>query len=111
MATNYVQPGKVITLTAPATQTSGSVVKVGSLVGIAMAAAASGAEVEVCVEGVFTVDKATGSAWTEGEKIYWDAAASKFTDTSTSNTLCGYAVAAAASGATSGTILLKQMGG
>lgn len=48
--------------------------------------------------------KATGSAWVVGEKIYWDDTAKKFTDVSTSNTLCGYASAAAASGDTTGSL-------
>ena len=48
--------------------------------------------------------KATGSAWTIGEKIYWDPIAGKFTDVSTSNTLCGYAANVAASGDTTGSI-------
>lgn len=57
------------------------------------------------VEGLIKdAPKATGSAWTMGEKIYWDAVAGKFTDVSTSNTLCGYAAAPAASGDTTGSI-------
>lgn len=112
MATNYKQPGKVLTLTAPATVTSGSFYKVGSLVVCATADAASGAEFEGYTEGVFTVTKethATDQAWTEGLAIYWDNSNSRFTITSTSNTRVGYAAAAAASTASTATLLLKQM--
>lgn len=36
----------------------------------------------------------TGAAWAVGDKIYWDDTAKKFTKTSTSNTLVGYALEA-----------------
>lgn len=111
MATNKVQDGDTLTLTAPATVTSGLTYKVGSLIVVAMASAASGAAFPAATKGVFTLVKATGSAWTEGEKLYWDATASKWTDVSTSNTLAGYAEAAAASGDTTGNVFLCQIGG
>jgi predicted RecA/RadA family phage recombinase len=51
--------------------------------------------------------KATGEAWTLGAKLYWDASAGKFTTTSTSNTLCGRAGAAAASADTTGSVIFN----
>ena len=48
---NYVQEGNTITVTAPATVTSGQLVVVGSISGVAAFDAASGADVEVTVEG------------------------------------------------------------
>ena len=48
--------------------------------------------------------KATGEAWTMGQKLYWDNTAKKFTTTATSNTLCGYAAAPAASADTTGSV-------
>ena len=51
----------------------------------------------------------TGAAWVLGDKIYWDDTAKKFTKTSTSNTLCGYALEAKASGdAVSGLIAFNS---
>lgn len=50
--------------------------------------------------------KATGVAWTVGLAIYWDNSAAKFTTVSTSNTLRGFAVTAAASGDTTGDVQL-----
>lgn len=41
--------------------------------------------------------KAAGAAWAVGDALYWDASAKAFTKTSTANTACGYALAAAAS--------------
>ena len=43
--TNYIQKGDTITVTAPATITSGSLVVVGSIVGVAACDAESGADV------------------------------------------------------------------
>jgi hypothetical protein len=34
----------------------------------------------------------TGAAWAVNDPIYWDATNSRFTKTSTSNTLCGHAL-------------------
>ena len=56
---NYVQEGNTITVTAPATVTSGQLVVVGSINGVAAFDAASGADVEVTVEGVFELPKVT----------------------------------------------------
>jgi predicted RecA/RadA family phage recombinase len=112
MATNYVQPGNVVTLTAPSGGVvSGSFYKIGSLVVCAMASAAVGAEFEAALNGVWSVTKethATDQAWTEGMAVYWDNTNSRFTKTSTSNTRCGYAAAAAGSTASSGQLLLVQ---
>lgn len=41
--------------------------------------------------------KAAGAAWSIGDSLYWDDTAKNFTKTSASNTLCGYALAPAAS--------------
>lgn len=40
--------------------------------------------------------KAAGAAWSVFDPLYWDDAAKAFTKTSAGNTLCGYALAAAA---------------
>ena len=44
--------------------------------------------------------KATGEAWTTGQAIYWSAANTNFTTTSSGNTACGYALAPALAGDT-----------
>lgn len=103
----YVQPGEVVTLTAPTGGVvSGTPYRIGSLVVIAAASAAEGARFSAHVTGVFRVPKAAGAAWTEGEKLYWDDTAKAFTPSATGNTLAGVAVMAAAEGATSGAIRL-----
>lgn len=104
---NYIQRGDTITLTAPAAVTSGSGVKVGSIVGIATADAASGADVEVLLVGVVDVAKASAEAWTVGALVYWDDTAGNFTTTSTSNTLAGVAVAVAGNPSATGRVRLN----
>lgn len=103
---NFVSEGVALDLTAPAAVTAGDPVKVGGLIVVPAADAASGDTFVGYVHGVFDVDKATGAAWAEGDTLYWDDTAKKFTKTTTSNTKCAVAVAAAASGDTTGRVKL-----
>ena len=104
---NFVQPGDVITLTAPVGGVeSGSPVKIGSLVVIPAADAAAAAEFEGKRTGVFSVSKVSAQAWTEGALIYWDNAAELFTTVAGGNTLVGFATAAAANPSSTGYVYL-----
>ena len=110
MAQNYVQHGEVLPVVAPSGgYSSEQVIKAGSVVGIALKDAAEGETCEVALTGIWTVAKATGTAWSTGDKLYWDATNSVFTKTATSNTAAGYAAADALSAAASGNILLRQI--
>lgn len=77
---NFVQPGDVITFTAGATLTSGQVVRIGALLGIAAGAIANGAVGEAYLTGVFTVPKVSGAVIAQGERLVWDASAAAFDD-------------------------------
>jgi predicted RecA/RadA family phage recombinase len=68
---NFVQPGDVITLIAPANVKSGEVVSVGAFVGIAAYDAAKDSEIEVALTGVYELPKAA-AAVTQGDLAYWD---------------------------------------
>lgn len=103
----FVQPGEQISVTAPAAVASGVGVLVGSLFGVSAHSAASGAAVEIATRGVYTLAKATGAAWTQGARIYWDDTAKNCTTTASTNKLIGVATAAAASGDTTGNVLLS----
>lgn len=98
---NFVQPGKVLTLTAP----SGGVVtsiayKIGDLIVVATATVAQTLPFEAFVgPGVISYTKPGSQAWAEGVKVYWDDSAKKFTTTSGGNTLAGVAVEVVGSGA------------
>ncbi|ABE64068.1 conserved hypothetical protein [Nitrobacter hamburgensis X14] len=107
MAKNFIQPGDTITVPAPADVVSGAVVLVGKLFGVANFDAKSGEDVEISTKGVFTLPKTSAQAWTVGAAVYWDATNSEVTTTSTSNTLIGHAVAAAANPSATGTVRLS----
>ena len=106
MARNFIQPGETLTLPAPRPLASGDGFMVGAIMAVALAAAAQGAPVEGRRVGVFDVAKATGQAWTVGQKVYWDATNNVATTTAGSNALIGAATQAQASGAAIGRVLL-----
>jgi predicted RecA/RadA family phage recombinase len=56
-------------------------VVVGSIVGVAAFDAATGADVEVTVEGVFELPKVTTDVIGQGDKLYWDSGQAKLTKT------------------------------
>lgn len=95
MATNYVQEGCTVTLTAPdGGVTSGQGIIIGSIFGVCSFDAAAGAPVEVNREGVWDLPKATGAV-SEGDEIYWSTSAANATTQGTGNYFIGAAVAAA----------------
>ena len=103
---NFVQPGNVVTLTAPAGGVrSGEGVLIGSLFGVAAYDAAEGAEFESSLVGVYALPKGSG-ALAEGAKAYWDTTAKAVTATASGNRLIGACVRAAASGETSARVRL-----
>lgn len=93
---NFVQHGVNLTLPAPADVLSGDVVIVGSLLGIAAGTAASGADLDIVTEGVFSLPKVSALAIAIGDTVYWDSTAKLVTKTSSGNTKLGVAVTAAA---------------
>lgn len=106
---NFLSSGKSLGVVAPTGGvTAGQAIKVGSLVGVVHGSAAEGETAVVSLKGVYTLPKATGAAWVQGDTLYWDDTAKKFTKTSTSNTFAGYAAADAASGDATGNVLLSH---
>ena len=89
MATNFVQNGNVLTLTAPEDVVSGQVIKVMGMVVVVLVSALSGEETEVSVTGVFTVSKKAADTPNAFQKAYWDDTAKEFTTTATANQLVG----------------------
>lgn len=104
---NYVQPGDIIEVPAPATVSSGAGVLVGSLFGVAATDAESGAPVQITTEGVFDLAKTSAQAWTVGADVYWDNTAKTCTTSGSGNTLIGVAVAAAANPSSTGRVRLN----
>jgi predicted RecA/RadA family phage recombinase len=104
----FVQTGSILTLTAPTGGVTGGLpAKVGSIVAVPVNSALEGEPFEGQVDGVHNLVKATGSAWAEGDAIYWDNTAKACTKTATSNTKIGVAVAAADSADVEGLVRLN----
>lgn len=107
MATNYIQPGDVMSLVAPSAVAAGEGMLVGALYAVALSAAANGAPVEGAVTGVFTLAKTDAQAWTLGQKIYWDNATKRCTTAAAAGANALIGVAAAAVAATAGLVTGK----
>jgi len=80
MATNLVQDGAVIQYTAGSNISSGAVVKIGNILGVALTDIANGATGSVAIEGVFDVPKVSGAVIAQGESLTWDVSAGAFDD-------------------------------
>ncbi|MBX9740509.1 MAG: DUF2190 family protein [Beijerinckiaceae bacterium] len=104
---NYIQPGDILTLTAPYDRASGQGALVGSLFGVAVKDVANGAPGQFQTVGVFELAKTSAQAWTEGALIYWDNTNKLATTTATSNKLIGATVAAAANPSATGLVRLN----
>lgn len=106
---NLVQMGDVVSVPAPYNVSAGLGCLVGSLFGIAVNTALSGAPVEIATKGVFDVLKAGSQAWAIGAEVYWDDSAKNFTTTASTNKLVGVAMSVVGSGAgeTTGRVLLS----
>lgn len=102
MAKNYIFSGDVLDYTnaGGTTIASGAPVLIGERLGIALGDIAPSATGSVRMRGVFSVAKLSTDSVAQGDLLYWDAANSHLTKTDTSNTLAGYAAAAAGAAVT-----------
>lgn len=115
MARNLIQDAGPIewTNTTGGTVTSGSVVRIGHTIAIALVTLAAGATGAIdCTPGrVFRVPKVSGAVFVAGEKLIWKAATSNFDDSLASTAtgdVTGAVIAAApgASGETTAIVML-----
>ena len=108
MAINQVQgEGRYITVAAPTGGvTSGDVVLIGGLIGIAQATAAQTVDVVLDTQGVYTVACASAAVIAVGDVLYWDVADAEFNKTAAGNYKVGVATSAAGNGVTSVNIKL-----
>jgi predicted RecA/RadA family phage recombinase len=105
---NFVQPGEVLTIPAPAAVLSGGPVSAGVLFGVAQHAAASGVAVDIATRGVFELAKTSAQAWTVGAAIYYIPTTGLCTTATTAgNLLIGVAAAAAANPSATGLVRLN----
>lgn len=108
MADNYVSDGESLTLTAPSGGVvAGSGYLIGSLYVVALSTAAAGAPFAAATEGTFVLPKLSAQAWTEGKKVYWDAANTRCTSVATDGQLIGVAALVAANPSATGYVRLN----
>ena len=108
---NFVQNGDYLDFTAAATITSGQLVQVGSLHGVAVTDVANGAVGILALRGVYTLPKLTGAsgdATTAGGPVYFSSGSVSGSDSSGTRKLVGYALAVAAQAATTVQVLLAN---
>lgn len=114
MSTNYKQEGAVIQYTATGNIANGAVVKIGNVLGVALAAIAAGGVGPVRLEGVFLAPKVSGAVIAQGESLTWDVSAGAFDDnlaTPASGDVTGAAAHAwEAAGAGANSLLVKFTG-
>ena len=97
---NYVSAGDTLVITAAAALKSGDGVLVGAAFGVATGDIALGTTGVIALSGVFDLPKIASQAWTVGQKVYWDGAASRCTGTASGNKLIGFADLEVGSGST-----------
>lgn len=103
MAANFIRKGSTVEWTnGGSAVSSGDVVTVGDLLGVAAVDIAGGETGTVHIDGVFEVTCDSADVITQGMKLDWDASASKFVDaigTAASGDLEDGCVAVTAAGA------------
>ena len=87
---NFVQQGNTITITALTDVVSGGGVMIKDTFGVAAFDVAQNEDVEIVLEGVFTLTKAVVEI-PQGARVYWDDANKNVTISSTGNLLIGIA--------------------
>jgi len=81
---NYKYAGAVFQHTATGAISTGDVVKMGQILGVARVNLASGETGSVATQGVFDVPKVDAAVITQGESLTWDSSVSKFDDNAAS---------------------------
>jgi predicted RecA/RadA family phage recombinase len=112
---NYIQRGEVLDFTIPAatTVTSGELVEVGAMAGVAVTGGDAGDVIAVQLEGVFRLPKVTG-AINVGAKVYSNGEGSVTTDSDDGETeptayvFVGYAFETVASNAANVAVKLAK---
>jgi len=104
---NFVQDGRVISVTAPYNLASGGGCRIGGIFGVSNGTYLSGNVAQIHTQGVFDIVKATGAV-TAGDDIYWDNTNKVVTTVAAGNKRIGVAIAAALSGDASARVLLDR---
>ncbi len=107
----YLQPGDVLELTAPGGGVVGGTgLLIGALFVIPTVTAAATQKFSAQVTGVVEHAKVSAQAWTEGQRLYWNAGLSQVTSVATDGPFIGVAAAAAANPSATGKVVLLGIG-
>lgn len=111
MSTKEIQPGKIMTYSNGGSAiSSGDVVVLTNQIGVAeVDIAASTGTGSVSLEGVYQLAKVTGTAFTQGDLLFWDGSNHYLTKTATGNTWAGQCFESAASGDSTCLVRLEPM--
>lgn len=93
---NFIQPGNTLDIVAASEITSGGVVTVGSIIGVAAVDAGVGDTFALSVVGVYRLPKVSALAIAAGDVVYYDSTTGLVNKTASGNTKLGVAVEAAA---------------
>ena len=115
MAQNYIQEGKELDYLIPSstTITSGELIMIGNLRGIAKSSGTTGDTIAVATYGVWEIEKLTtsGESYAAGARVYYDLSTKKATIVSTgTNVFIGGAVEITSQASTTVKVLLMQSG-
>jgi len=105
---NFVQPGDILTVTAPYALASGDGCLVNTLFGVACGAYGNGVtNAEIKTTGVFDITALTTDVGAVGAAAYWDNTNKRITVTSSGNTKVGVFAGAKANGETTARVRLN----
>jgi len=104
---NYIADGETIDYTAGADISSGDLVVVGTLVGVAVDDIDSGDTGVVRIAGVVEVDKEASLDVSQGDALYCDATSGELDKTETAQTYAGRAYADSGTSATTVKVILN----
>ena len=90
MSTNFIEQGEVLNYTATKNISSGDLVIIGTIAGVAKTDIAIGEIGAVHITGVYSLAK-SGEAITQGAKVYWHAKNNNVTTSKAENVPIGVA--------------------
>lgn len=112
MATNYIQPGDVLTLTAPAGGVvAGTGYVIGELFVVALSSALVGADFQGQLVGVWQLAKTSTQVWAKGDRIFYDNANKRCDSDPSKGPAIGVATEAAVNPSSTGVVRLDGIGG
>ena len=105
---NMVKDGKSVSHTALSDILSGEPVVLGNRIGIANQDISTGKQGELDLEGVFELTSDTGTAYSKGDILYWNASSENLTKTAAGNIFAGECHEDKGSAATSAKVKLSE---